>query len=160
MTKIWTTHSAKAGSQRGAALLTALVFLVLLTMLVLSSMNTNIMEERMAANSQEVNRAFQAAETGIETVMDDPDAFQTTNLPDLDGTTEDTYAKPALEIEGGYGASVTYNSIYRDSTKPPRGSGWDSSMAFYHFDMEAASTILSGATTTLHAGAYQVGKAQ
>src|SRR5262245_42417585 len=84
--------------QHGAALLTALVFLVMLTMLVLSSMNTNIMEERMAANSQEVNRSFQAAETGIATALDDSDAFATTNLATLDGTSGDTYNKPAITV--------------------------------------------------------------
>lgn len=148
--------STTAGSQRGAALLTALVFLVLLTMLVLSSMNTNIMEERMAANSQEVNRAFQAAETGIETAMDDSDAFQTTNT----GEVGDTYDKDPLDI-GTYGATATYDSVYRAMTAPPRGSGWDSTMAYYHFDMESTGTIeASGATTTIHAGAYQVGRRQ
>jgi type IV pilus assembly protein PilX len=145
--------------ERGAALLTALVFLVLLTMLVLSSMNANIMEERMAANSQEVNRVFQAAETGIETAMNDSDAFQTTNLEDLDGTASDTYAKPALAV-GGYNANVTYNSIFRQMTNPPRGSGWDSTMAYYHFDLSSVATTGSGARTSVHAGAYQVGKKQ
>jgi hypothetical protein len=53
---------------------------------------------------------------------------------------------------------VTYNSIYREMTAPPRGSGWDSSMAYFHFDMQATATIASGATTTVHAGAYQVGR--
>jgi Tfp pilus assembly protein PilX len=145
-----------AECQRGAALLTALVFLVLLTMLVLSSMNTNIMEERMAANSQEVNRAFQTAESGIETAMDDSDAFQTTNT----GGADDTYEKDPLNITG---YEVAYDSVFRAMTAPPRGSGWDSTMAYYHFDMQATSTIPSatgGATTTIHAGAYQVGRRQ
>ena len=143
-----------AGSQRGAALLTALVFLVLLTMLVLSSMNTNIMEERMAANAQEVNRAFQVAETGIETVMDDADAFQTTNT----GGADDTYEKPPLDV-GGTG-ETDYDSVFRDMTAPPRGSGWDSTMAYYHFDLSATATTPGGAVSSVHAGAYQVGKRQ
>lgn len=151
-------HSTQ-GRQQGAALLTALVFLVILTMLVISSMTSNIMEERMAANSQETNRIFQAAESGIEIVMNDADAFQTTNLADLDGTASDTYAKPPVAI-GSYNASVSYNAIYRQMTTPPRGSGWDSTMAYYHFDMEAVAASPSGATTTVHAGAYQVGKRQ
>jgi type IV pilus assembly protein PilX len=147
--------------QQGAALLTALVFLVLLTMLVLSSMNSNIMEERMAANSQEINRVFQAAESGIAVVMNDGDAFQTTNLKDLDGTASDTYNKPAVSIgTGTHAASVTYNSIFRQMTNPPRGSGWDSTMAYYHFDLEAQAATPGGAATTIHAGAYQVGKRQ
>lgn len=145
--------------QRGAALLTALVFLVILTMLGISSMNTNILEERMAANSQEVNRVFQAAETGIDTVYDDADAFMTTNVSDLDGTASDTYAKPAVAV-GDYNISVEYNSIYRQMTAPPRGSGWDATMAYYHFDLTADATSPSGATTSLHAGAYQVGRRQ
>lgn len=145
--------------QRGAALLTALVFLVLLTMLVLSSMGTNIMEERMAGNTQEVNRAFQTAESGLQTVLDDGDAYSTTNLADLDGTSGDTYSKPALTV-GDYDATVTYNSIFRQMTSPPRGSGWDQSMAYYHFDLSAVASTAGGATTTVHGGAYQVGKKQ
>ena len=149
--------------QDGAALLTALIFLVLLTMLVLSSMGTNVMEERMAANSQEINRAFQTAETGLETVMNDSDAFNTTNLAILDGTSGDTYDKPADTV-GDYGAEVTYNSIFRQMTAPPRGSGWDSTMGYYHFDMRADAIVgdpdKGAARTSIHGGAYQVGKRQ
>ena len=145
--------------QRGAALLTALVFLVLLTMLVLSSMGTNVMQERMAGNVQEVNRAFQTAETGLQTVLDDNDAYSTTNLANLDGTSDDTYNKPALTV-GDYDASVTYNSLFRQMTVPPRNSGWDSSMAYYHFDMSAVASTAGGAASTVHGGAYQVGKRQ
>ena len=140
-------------------LLTALIFLMILTMLAVSSMDTNVLEVRMAANSQDLNRAFQTAETGLQKVLFDDDAFQTTNLAALDGTEGDTYAKPAEEV-GTYDASVTYNSIYRQSTTPPRGSGWDSTMAYYHFDLSATATSAGGAVASVHSGAYQVGKRQ
>ena len=145
--------------QQGAVLLTALIFLMILTMLAIASMDTNVLEVRMAANSQDINRAFQTAETGLQKVLFDDDAFSTTNVKEFDGVEGDTYAKPAEEV-GVYEASVTYNSIYRQSTTPPRGSGWDSTMAYYHFDLSATATTPGGAVSSVHAGAYQVGKRQ
>lgn len=143
--------------QNGAALITALVFLVIMTMLALSSMSTNTLEEKMAANSQEINRAFQTAETGLELVFDDEAAFNTVHRKELDGTADDTYDKSMGNI-GDYDASATYNAIYRGQTIPPRGSGWDTTMAFYQFDLSSTGSTLSGATTTVHGGAYQIGK--
>ncbi|MFT4563856.1 MAG: Tfp pilus assembly protein PilX, partial [Gammaproteobacteria bacterium] len=39
-------------AERGAALVTALVLLTVVTMLAITSMGTNTLEEKMAANSQ------------------------------------------------------------------------------------------------------------
>ena len=76
--RLTTRHSCR-DEQRGAALITALVLLVILTMLGLSSMSTNTMEERMSSNAQEKNRAFQAAEAGIEIAMTNADTFNINN---------------------------------------------------------------------------------
>lgn len=51
--------------QQGAALLMALMFLVILTMIGFSSITSTTLEERMARNSRESNIAFQAAETAL-----------------------------------------------------------------------------------------------
>ena len=173
--------------QQGAALITALVMLVLLTMLGLSTITNTTMEERMAANSQEINRAFLAASSGIDIVFNDGAAFDTRHSLDSDGTNSDTYS----ESDGGggtrdktdnsiggdsgtdayaYTALATYDATYVQSTVPPRGSGWDSNFAYYHFDLEATGCIVVDSTatncnaatsaTTLHQGAYQVGRAQ
>lgn len=140
-------------SQAGAALITALVLLVILTMLGLSSMSTNTMEERMAANSQEMNRAFQAAESGLDLAYADVDSFNLNNTKDNPNTfTNNSF--------GDYGAELTYSIAFRQETPPQRGSGWDSSYALYHFDMESKGTTPSGATTVIHAGSYQVGRKQ
>lgn len=143
--------------QNGAALITALVFLVIMTMLALTSMSTNTLEEKMAANSQEINRAFQTAETGLEQVFNDEAAFNTVHLEELDGTADDTYDK-SMDNIGDYDATATYNAVYRGQTIPPRGSGWDTTMAFYQFNLSSNGSTKSGATTTVHGGAYQVGK--
>jgi len=57
--------------QQGAALITSLMFLVVMTLLVISAMSGNIMEERMAGNSRDRNVAFQAAEAALRDAMRD-----------------------------------------------------------------------------------------
>lgn len=171
----------KIAQQNGAALITALVMLVLLTMLGLANMGTTTMEERMAANTQANNRVFQAASTGIEIVYADEAAFDTRLTEDTDGTASDTYADPADATKDKYDTSVggsgsdaydavaTYNSVFTQSTTPPRGSGWDSSFAYYYFNLSATGCLVVDntetdctnaiASNTLNQGAYQVGKA-
>ena len=138
--------------QRGAALITALVMLVILTMLGLSSMSTNTMEERMAANSQETNRSFQAAESGLDQGYADADSF------DLNHTKANPNTFSVTDF-GSYDATLTYSIAYRQQTPPKRGSGWDSTYALYHFDTASTATTASGASSSIHAGSYQVGRA-
>lgn len=54
-------------AQRGVALVMALVFLMLLTLLGVTSMGTSSLEEKMASNTRDRNLAFQAAETALLT---------------------------------------------------------------------------------------------
>ena len=145
------THEIRYRHQQGAVLITALVLLLVLTMLGLASMSTTTLEERMAANSQESNRAFQAAESGLEFGYTQVDAF------DLNKTVDNpnTFTEPNF---GSYGADVDISIGYRQATAPRRGSGWDSNYALYHFDTTSRSLTNSGASAGLHAGAYQVGK--
>lgn len=54
-----------ATRQQGVALITGLIFMVVLTLIVLASMRGSILEEKMAGNSRCQNLAFQAAEAGL-----------------------------------------------------------------------------------------------
>lgn len=56
-----------ASPQRGAALITGLIFMVVLTLLVVSAMRGTILEERMAGNARDADLAFQAAEAALRT---------------------------------------------------------------------------------------------
>ncbi len=51
--------------QRGAILVITLMFLVVLTLVALSAVNTGTMEERMARNSRDYNAALQSAEAAL-----------------------------------------------------------------------------------------------
>lgn len=149
--------------QSGAILVTSLVMLVILTMLGLATMSTSTLEEKMAANSQEVNRAFQVAETGLEIAMTDQGAFTTKNVVDDNGTPDD-YTDDVYTYENtnntlsSYGASTTYRAEYKQKTAPPRGSGWDiSTYAYYYFNLSGTGSTVSGASASISGGAYQVG---
>lgn len=51
--------------QRGAVLVTAMIYLLVLAMIGISSMRGTAMEERMASNQWEHSRSFQAAESAL-----------------------------------------------------------------------------------------------
>lgn len=58
--------------QRGAALITALIFLVIITMLSLSSMRSSILELRQSSNDEVRVAAFESAQAIIDGVLDTP----------------------------------------------------------------------------------------
>jgi type IV pilus assembly protein PilX len=52
-------------SQRGAALLISLVFMLILTIICTSALQSTTLQERMAGNARDTNSAFQAAEAAL-----------------------------------------------------------------------------------------------
>jgi type IV pilus assembly protein PilX len=70
-------HILPSNSQRGAALITGLIFLVVLTLISLSAIKSTSLEERMAGNARDQDVAFQAAEAAVRDAMD----LLGTNLP-------------------------------------------------------------------------------
>jgi len=65
LTRITSSLINRRSQQSGAALVVGLIFLVILTLLGLTAMQTGILEERMAGNSRDRNIAFQAAEAAL-----------------------------------------------------------------------------------------------
>jgi len=59
------SHLSSGASQRGAVLVTAMLLLVVLTIIGVTVMQMSRMQERMAGNTRDVNLAFQAAEGGL-----------------------------------------------------------------------------------------------
>ena len=57
--------------QRGAALLTSLILLLIMSMIALTSLNTSRLEEKMAVNAQNTMRTFNAAESSIDKSVED-----------------------------------------------------------------------------------------
>jgi len=82
------------GQQSGSALIISLVFLLLLTVLGLSSMQSSTLQEKMAGNAAEKNRAFQLAEAALRagelSVHDHGATYAAGNTPDVDFSTRPT----------------------------------------------------------------------
>ncbi len=69
MTTAFKNGAIAAGNQNGAVLVVSLIVLLVLTLLGVAGMNSSMMQERMAANAQHSNRAFQAAESAAGALM-------------------------------------------------------------------------------------------
>lgn len=61
--------SSRPSAQRGVTLIITLVMLVVVTLIALSSLRSTTMNERMAGNSRDRQRAFQAAEAAVRTCL-------------------------------------------------------------------------------------------
>ncbi len=152
--------------QSGAALVVALIILLVLTILGVSAMNTTSLEEKMAANAQELTRAFHAADSGITR------GYRGLDTTTLLGTQEG--GTPTMRI-GSSGKNTGAKSVarYIGATDPPINSGFgeDSGYQAYYFDLQSSGYNLAtgtdaatapdpGNTSTvvLNAGVYQIGK--
>jgi len=139
--------------QQGVVLVTALVFLVILTLLGITSMSTNTLEERMAANSQDINRAFQTAETGVVQAFADPATFG--------GTTSNFSNVGQGAGVGTYNGSTTYTSSYRGPTpilfQNISNAASAGTFQYHNFDLQSTGATPSGAQTTLGVGARLLG---
>jgi Tfp pilus assembly protein PilX len=58
-------HRVQSNRQHGVALITSLIFLVILTMLGLSVVNSTTAEEKMSRNTRDADVAFAAAEAAL-----------------------------------------------------------------------------------------------
>jgi hypothetical protein len=66
------TRGAPFDGQRGAALITALIFLIIITVIALSSMRSSTQEMRMAVNAEEKLTAGQLAQAMADALWADP----------------------------------------------------------------------------------------
>ncbi len=97
-------------NQRGMALIMALVILLILTILGVTAMTTSSLEEKMSGNIQEQNRAFQAAESGINKVLVDPNAL----VPN------GSYAPTPYTFDGGKSGTAAVKVKFLEFSVPRR----------------------------------------
>lgn len=126
-------HTDSMARQRGAALITALIFLIIITMLSLSSMRSSLLELRQASNDEIRVAAFESAQGIVDSVIDTPANMPvvgdvgyricTSNLTDCDQTT-------VTLPDGLYEAEVAADQVSVGVTRlaplyrpPPRGLG-------------------------------------
>jgi type IV pilus assembly protein PilX len=150
----WTQAGALPRRQDGAALVIGLLLLLVLTILAISGMTTATLELQMAGNTQYKERAFQAAETGIEQAIDQATfdtskAFTRTDQP-VDttiGTTNDDTYDFNMEFDKETGTTIVPGGGYS------MGTGFQA----YHFNIESTGRSERGAEATHTQSIYIIG---
>ncbi len=133
--------------QRGAALVTSLILLLILTIVAISGMNTATLELVMAGNTQFQGNAFQAAETGVDR------AIASRNFSTVNPVVVPVTAMPN-------GATFQTTTTYQETTAVPTGGfsmGLESGFAAYHFDTRAQGQAQRNASSTHNQSFYVVG---
>lgn len=126
--------------QRGAALVTALLLLLVITLLAVAGMNSSAVEFVLAGNEQFHQNAFQAAETGIEQTI-----ATGTFKP---GNSAQTYSSNTA------GYSATLSSDMSGAQFPPIFGG--SSFTTYHYTIVSTGTSSRGSSTIHTQGIAQL----
>jgi type IV pilus assembly protein PilX len=139
--------SSGPAQQRGAALVTGLILLLILTIVAISGMNTATLELVMAGNTQFQENAFQAAETGIDRAIASRN-FSTTN----------PVVVPVTAMPNG--ATFATTTTYQEATAVPSGGfsmGLDTGFAAYHFDTQSQGQAQRNAASDHNQSFYVVG---
>ena len=137
-----------AARQSGAVLIVAMVILLILTLLGVSTMNTTSLQERIAANTQERVHAFQAAETGLNQAFADDLAFDITS----------TYTGGATPTQfAGSADSASYVPTFMGFSAPPPGMLYSAtSFQAAHFNFRSKGTSATNLSIVLNGGAFQI----
>lgn len=136
-------RSSAAFREQGMALVMSLMILFVLTILGVTAMSTATLQEKMSGNTQEQTRAFEAAESGLKAT------FTTAGVFDLNTANTSTLT---------YGnATAVVATSFRQTTSPPRGSGYSStSCSAANFDQRSSATTGTGASTVINRGVGQI----
>jgi len=130
--------------QRGAALATTMVFLVVLTVIGVSSMQNNRQEQKMTTNIQELNHAFQYGESGLVPGLRSPDLLLTTEpivsydnymAPDIWLCPDSTDASLPGNCSTGsnHGNAAVFTRYRGKGTLPPVNFSLDSGFVTHFF---------------------------
>ncbi len=135
--------------QRGTALIVGLIFLLVLTLIGISTMSTARLEQKMVANTQFSEWAFRDAESGIEVTFTEADIFGTLDSDD-DGQYDVTLHT--------YGTTTKTGTRYMGAGLVPFGGfSLDAGMAAHHYEVTATGQAASGAVAVLRQGFYKIG---
>lgn len=111
-------RSPPARAQRGATLIILLITLVVITLLSVTTIRSTVMDEKMAGNSRDRNKAFQAAEAAVQACLAKIDASDFAGITRLDPATSP--APPVWEVaanwaDKAYEVRLTASGVPADS---------------------------------------------
>jgi type IV pilus assembly protein PilX len=141
-TRIRQNRSCQPRRQSGVALVVGLLLLLVLTILAISGMTTATLELQMAGNEQYQERAFQAAEAGVEQAM--AAGIFTTSVAAVAGQ----YTYPA----SGEPEPIRGQGVQTADCADQSGDDSGQCEYFIRFDQAAGSTPVPGGGYSLGTG--------
>jgi type IV pilus assembly protein PilX len=141
------TSKARCPGQRGAALVIGLILMLVLTVLGVSGMTMAISELTMASNAQVQQNAFQAAETGIDLVLEQRNFITTGPV-----------VVPLTPLgDGTY--SVTSTQSFQSETLVPIGGFSFGEVEAFHFDITSTGNGPDNAASVHNQSFFVIGPA-
>jgi type IV pilus assembly protein PilX len=134
--------------QQGAALVIGLVLLLVLTILAVSGVFTSTMELRMVGNTQNQERAFQAAEVAIEDALANPVL-----------STSAVFNQATIAVPNSPDDQYSYSIQFVGQTPLGTGmTGYSIGSAFesYHFQVEATGENPDSGAVSNHTQSFYV----
>ncbi|HEX5634076.1 MAG TPA: PilX N-terminal domain-containing pilus assembly protein [Gemmatimonadales bacterium] len=96
--------TAPARIQRGATLVILLITLLVITLLSVTTIRSTVMDEKMAGNARDRNKAFQAAEAAVQACLDRIDAQDFAGITRLTPATSPD--RPVWEVPGNWATAL------------------------------------------------------
>lgn len=146
--------------QGGAALITSLIFLLIMSLIAITSLNTSRLEQKMAANAQNTMRTFNAAESYVDKSVEDFSLFSTAVTSGNPATDADAYASGTeYQVDTAISMAVTREIDSSENYAGPlcggmefaTGSGGGGSCFF----LDATSTATLPANTNINSSLTQ-----
>jgi len=134
---------SRKSQQRGAALVIGLLLLVVVTLLAVTAMNTAGVELVMAGNEQYRERAFQAADAGVEAAMATIDSVP----QDTTGVTASNVAITGLPTD-----KYTVRSLFKGYESNVANAGED--FVAVHYSITSTGQSLRNSSAVVEQGAY------
>ncbi len=133
-------------------MITAMIFLAVLTMIAVAASTTSYTETRVTTNVRAHQNAFFAAESGLSYIIATPSYYGSTNLDTSTGV-------GGTESVGNY--SFTVNALYLgpdNSGQSLRGSGYSAGKFRAHnYKLTSTGNGPALATTQISAEGYRIG---
>lgn len=129
--------------QRGAALVIGLLLLVVVTLLAVTAVNTSSVELVMAGNEQYRERAFQAADAGVESAVATIDAVP----QNATGVTATNVAITGLPLD-----KYTVSTVFTGYESNVANAGED--FVAVHYRITSTGQSLRNSTAVVEQGAY------
>ena len=145
-------QSLSIQTQQGAVLIVSLLMLLALTIIGITTMNTAKLEEKMAANSMNMNKALQASESAVDAALADVNNLVTA----LNNGTTVTITSSLGDSSVTASADITY----KGATNAPGFSLGSNQGSFSTYQFEAIGTgkvPAANATAITGQGVYRVG---